>query len=43
MPTIDHNKEQNLKGQRDHHGGSINIPMDIRVLATTISITRKGM
>ena len=31
-----------LKGSETMVGGSITIPMDIRVVATTISISRKG-
>jgi len=32
-----------LKGNEIITGGSMNIPMDINILATTISITKKGM
>ena len=31
-----------LKGRETMVGGSITIPMDIRVVASTISISRKG-
>ena len=43
MPPIYQDKQDSLKGKDMVTGGSINIPMDIRILATTISITIKGM
>ena len=43
VPPIHHHKEQHFEGQLEIiTGGSIIMPIDRRITATTISITRKG-
>jgi len=42
VPAVDQHEQHSLKGNEMITGGSIIIPIDITVLATTTSITRNG-
>jgi hypothetical protein len=42
VPAVDENEEQDFAGEGDDDGGIIIMPMDMSMVATTMSMTTKG-